>query len=106
MEVIFAAPVYKTDIIRKNVFWIELTVFFFIVAASGEDHQCSTPKFRKNDITSGGHYSHPATPQSTVPSPGAASMNSTHEEYDMSSPSWPRTPASPVSVTESPHRNL
>lgn len=45
-----------------------------------------------------GHYSHPTTPQSTVPSPGAASMNSMHEEYgDLSSPSWPRTPASPVS---------
>lgn len=45
-----------------------------------------------------GHYSHPTTPQSTVPSPGAASMNSMHEEYgDISSPSWPRTPASPVS---------
>lgn len=67
-------------------------------AASGEDHQCTTPKSRKNDLTGGGHYgSHPATPQSTVPSP-AASLNSMHEEYDMSSPSWPRTPASPVST--------
>uniref|UniRef100_A0A1Y1K1P8 ARID domain-containing protein n=1 Tax=Photinus pyralis TaxID=7054 RepID=A0A1Y1K1P8_PHOPY len=61
--------------------------------ASGEDPQCTTPKSRKNDL---GHYSHPTTPQSTVPSPGAASMNSMHEEYgDLSSPSWPRTPASP-----------
>lgn len=66
------------------------------VLASGEDPQCTTPKSRKNDM---GHYSHPTTPQSTVPSPGAASMNSMHEEYgDISSPSWPRTPASPVSV--------
>lgn len=47
-----------------------------------------------------GHYSHPTTPQSTVPSPGAASMNSMHEDYgDLSSPSWPRTPASPVSIS-------
>ncbi|KAF5285273.1 hypothetical protein FQR65_LT13287 [Abscondita terminalis] len=62
-------------------------------AASGEDPQCTTPKSRKNDM---GHYSHPTTPQSTVPSPGAASMNSMHEEYgELSSPSWPRTPASP-----------
>lgn len=43
-----------------------------------------------------GHYSHPTTPQSTVPSPGAASMNSMQEEYEINSPSWPRTPASPV----------
>ncbi|XP_045482526.1 trithorax group protein osa isoform X4 [Harmonia axyridis] len=65
-------------------------------AASGEDPQCTTPKSgRKNDM--GGHYSHPSTPQSTVPSPGAASMNSIHEEYsEISSPNWPRTPASPV----------
>lgn len=69
----------------------------FNISASGEDPQCTTPKSRKNDM---GHYSHPTTPQSTVPSPGAASMNSMHEEYgdmSISSPSWPRTPASPVS---------
>lgn len=48
----------------------------------------------------GGYHSHPATPQSTVPSPGAASINSIHEEYsDMNSPSWPRTPASPVRIS-------
>ncbi|XP_064215364.1 trithorax group protein osa isoform X4 [Tribolium castaneum] len=63
-------------------------------AASGEDPQCTTPKSnRKNEM---GHYSHPTTPQSTVPSPGAASMNSMHDDYEISSPSWPRTPASPV----------
>lgn len=65
-------------------------------AASGEDPACpQTPKSnRKNDM---GHYSHPTTPQSTVPSPGAASMNSMHEDYgEISSPGWPRTPASPV----------
>ncbi|XP_015833018.2 trithorax group protein osa isoform X6 [Tribolium castaneum] len=62
--------------------------------ASGEDPQCTTPKSnRKNEM---GHYSHPTTPQSTVPSPGAASMNSMHDDYEISSPSWPRTPASPV----------
>lgn len=65
-----------------------------IISASGEDPQCTTPKSRKNDM---GHYSHPPTPQSTVPSPGAASMNSMQEEYEINSPSWPRTPASPVS---------
>lgn len=65
-----------------------------MILASGEDPTCATPKTRKNDV---GHYSHPTTPQSTVPSPGAASMNSMHEDYEMNSPSWPRTPASPVS---------
>ncbi|XP_050519280.1 trithorax group protein osa isoform X2 [Diabrotica virgifera virgifera] len=64
-------------------------------AASGEDPQCTTPKAsRKNDMSL---YSHPTTPQNTVPSPGAASINSMHEEYgELGSPSWPRTPASPV----------
>lgn len=68
----------------------------FLVSASGEDPQCTTPKAsRKNDMS---HYSHPTTPQSTVPSPGAASMNSMHEDYgEISSPTWSRTPASPVS---------
>lgn len=68
----------------------------FIFQASGEDPQCTTPKAsRKNDMV---HYSHPTTPQNTVPSPGAASINSMHEDYgEISSPTWPRTPASPVS---------
>ncbi|XP_064488788.1 trithorax group protein osa-like isoform X2 [Ornithodoros turicata] len=40
--------------------------------------------------------SHPPTPN-TLPSPGGASMSSFHDEFDsVSSPSWPRTPASPV----------
>lgn len=43
-------------------------------------------------------YGHPSTPQSNVASPGAGSMNSMHEEFgEVNSPSWPRTPASPVS---------
>jgi hypothetical protein len=45
-----------------------------------------------------GYHSHSTTPQSTVPSPGATSINSVHEDYpDINSPGWPRTPASPVS---------
>lgn len=64
--------------------------------ASGED-PAFTPKARKEMM--GGYHSHPTTPQSTVPSPGAASINSIHEEYpDMNSPGWPRTPASPVCI--------
>ncbi|XP_076168877.1 trithorax group protein osa isoform X7 [Ptiloglossa arizonensis] len=75
-------------------------------AASGED-PAFTPKVRKEMI--GGYHSHPTTPQSTVPSPGAASINSIHEEYpDMNSPGWPRTPASPVfnsHVPQDPYRS-
>nr|CAD7452330.1 unnamed protein product [Timema tahoe] len=65
-------------------------------AASGEDPSC-TPKSRKDGTVVGGYHSHPPTPQSTVASPGAASLTSMHEEYgDVNSPtSWPRTPASP-----------
>lgn len=45
--------------------------------------------------------SHPPTPN-TLPSPGAASMSSFHDEFEsVSSPSWPRTPASPVIVISS-----
>ncbi|XP_076648322.1 trithorax group protein osa isoform X5 [Halictus rubicundus] len=75
-------------------------------AASGED-PAFTPKVRKEMM--GGYHSHPTTPQSTVPSPGAASINSIHEEYpDMNSPGWPRTPASPVfnsHVPQDPYRS-
>ncbi|XP_066588206.1 trithorax group protein osa [Prorops nasuta] len=75
-------------------------------AASGED-PAFTPKVRKEMIS--GYHSHPTTPQSTVPSPGAASINSIHEEYpDMNSPGWPRTPASPVfnsHVPQDPYRS-
>ncbi|XP_051157885.1 trithorax group protein osa isoform X4 [Leptopilina boulardi] len=75
-------------------------------AASGED-PAFTPKVRKDLL--GAYHSHSTTPQSTVPSPGAASINSIHEEYpDMSSPGWPRTPASPVfnsHVPQDPYRS-
>ncbi|XP_031785945.1 trithorax group protein osa isoform X3 [Nasonia vitripennis] len=74
-------------------------------AASGED-PVFTPKVRKDLMV---YHSHPATPQSTVPSPGAASINSVHEDYpDTNSPSWPRTPASPVynsHVSQDPYRS-
>jgi AT-rich interactive domain-containing protein 1 len=47
--------------------------------------------------------SHPPTPN-TLGSPGAASMSSFHDEFEsVSSPSWPRTPASPVSHPQSLH---
>lgn len=65
-----------------------------MILASGEDPSCTIGKSRKD------FHSHPTTPQSTAPSPGAASVNSMHEDYDInSSPtSWPRTPNSPVST--------
>ncbi|XP_033209829.1 trithorax group protein osa isoform X4 [Belonocnema kinseyi] len=75
-------------------------------AASGED-PAFTPKVKREML--GGYHSHPTTPQNTVPSPGAASINSIHEEYpDMNSPGWPRTPASPVfnsHVPQDPYRS-
>lgn len=80
---------------NKNENCTNALKIFWKLVASGED-PAFTPKSRKDII--GGYHSHPATPQSTVPSPGAASINSIHEEYpDINSPSWPRTPASPVS---------
>ncbi|XP_023225913.1 AT-rich interactive domain-containing protein 1B-like isoform X9 [Centruroides sculpturatus] len=55
-----------------------------------EEH-ATTPKPNSKST-----LSHPPTPN-TLPSPGAASMSSFHDEFDsVSSPSWPRTPASPV----------
>ncbi|XP_067141124.1 trithorax group protein osa-like isoform X5 [Centruroides vittatus] len=54
-----------------------------------EEH-ATTPKPNSKST-----LSHPPTPN-TLPSPGAASMSSFHDEFDsVSSPSWPRTPASP-----------
>ena len=97
-------------------------------AASGDDGASapSTPRSRKETATSmttpSAHHppfsqhqqqqqqlSHPPTPQSTVPSPGAASQHSQHDEYgDVHSPgpgagNWNPAaqrpaPASPVSL--------
>lgn len=60
-------------------------------AASIEDPQCSTPKSRKNDY----NQSH-LTPPSAAATP--------HEDFEMGSPSptWPRTPASPVFNSHTP----
>lgn len=60
---------------------------FFV--ASGEDPQCSTPKSRKNESYSQGHLAPPSA------SPGAHTQ---HEDFEMGSPTWSRTPASPVSI--------
>uniref|UniRef100_T1IQ74 ARID domain-containing protein n=1 Tax=Strigamia maritima TaxID=126957 RepID=T1IQ74_STRMM len=59
---------------------------------SNTDEQAETLRPRKDVIV----QSHPPTPASTLPSPGAVSMSSFHDEFEnASSPSWPRTPASP-----------
>lgn len=43
------------------------------------------------------NFSYPPTPN-TLSSPGAASMSSFHDDLEcISSPGWPKTPASPVS---------
>lgn len=60
--------------------------------ASTADEGTDTPRSRKEIPVS-----HPPTPASALPSPGAASMSSYHDDFEsVSSPSWPRTPASPV----------
>ncbi|XP_037039675.1 trithorax group protein osa isoform X4 [Bradysia coprophila] len=56
-------------------------------AASIEDPQCSTPKSRKNESYNQGHLGPPSA------SPGAHAQ---HEDFEMGSPAWQRTPASPV----------
>lgn len=61
---------------------------FICFPASGEDPQCSTPKSRKSDAYNQSHLAPPSA------SPGAHPQ---HEDFDMGSPTWPRTPASPVS---------
>ena len=64
-------------------------------SSQAEDSLDATPKHNSKPP---GH-SHPPTPN-TLGSPGAASMSSFHDEFEsVSSPSWPRTPASPVSHT-------
>lgn len=40
-------------------------------------------------------YGHPMTPGQNVQSPGPSSMPH-NEDFEMGSPPWPRTPASPV----------
>lgn len=62
-------------------------------AASIDDPQCSTPKSRKNDSYNQGHLT-------TPPNVGGPP----HEDFEMGSPSptWPRTPASPVFNSHTP----
>ncbi|GIY39058.1 trithorax group protein osa [Caerostris darwini] len=60
-------------------------------SSSLPEERVETPKPSNKPV-----MSHPPTPN-TLPSPGAASMSSFHDEFEsVSSPSWPRTPASPV----------
>lgn len=57
--------------------------------ASIEDPQCSTPKSRKNESYN----------QSHLGPPSASPAHAQHEDFEMGSPAWQRTPASPVSRT-------
>ena len=62
--------------------------------SSQAEDSCDVPR-KLNSNPPG--LSHPPTPN-TLGSPGAASLSSFHDEFEsVSSPSWPRTPASPVS---------
>lgn len=61
-----------------------------LIAASGDETQ-STPKNRKNE-----NFNHPMPPSHANASPGPNHPHSGEENFEMGSPSWPRTPASPV----------
>lgn len=75
--------------------------------ASGEDPQCTTPKSRKNDPYNQSHLSAPITSPGAgapgtpgpYPPPHPGSVGGGSDDFDMRSPppSWPSTPASPVS---------
>lgn len=64
--------------------------------ASVEDTQ-STPKSRKGEMM----YNHPMTPNQAGASPGPAG-HPHGEDFEMGSPPWPRTPASPVFNSHAP----
>ncbi|XP_026475128.1 trithorax group protein osa isoform X4 [Ctenocephalides felis] len=70
-------------------------------AASGEDPQCSSQKSRKGggDL---GPYSHPPL----TPSNASPGTQHGHDDYELCSPSWPRTPASsPIYNSHIPQEN-
>jgi hypothetical protein len=65
----------------------------FICSASGEDLQQPAPKSRKGNEMM---YNHPMTPNQANASPGPGGIPHGGEDFEMGSPPWPRTPASPV----------
>lgn len=69
----------------------------FYLIASGEDPQQATPKSRKVGEMM---YNHPMTPNQA--SPGAIGHPHGGEDFEMGSPPWPRTPASPVFNSHAP----
>jgi hypothetical protein len=65
-------------------------------SSNQSDGQGLGPSGERGPYGPGGH---PPTPQRNVASPGGGSMNSMHEDFgEVNSPSWPRTPSSPVST--------
>lgn len=56
--------------------------WFKLFTASGDDPQCSTPK-RKSDAYNQSHLA------------GSGGTPTMHDDFEMGSPTWPRTPASP-----------
>lgn len=64
------------------------------ITASGEDPQ-STPKPRKSEMM----YNHPLTPNQAT---GVSAHPHASEDFEMGSPPWPRTPASPVFNSHAP----
>ena len=80
---------------RNDFLYVKTNRFHYTFTASDpSDPQCSTPK-RKSEY----NQSHLAS---------AGSTPTMHDDFEMGSPTWPRTPASPVFNSHSeptPHRS-
>jgi AT-rich interactive domain-containing protein 1 len=71
-----------------------------IFKASGDEIQQPPTKSRKGNEMM---YNHPMTPNQANASPGASGHPlGSGEDFEMGSPPWPRTPASPVFNSHAP----
>lgn len=80
---------------QNQINLLNVNVSFFHTFLASDDPQCSTPK-RKAD---GYNQSHLTL---------AGNTSSMHDDFEMGSPTWPRTPASPVVNSHpepTPHRS-
>lgn len=74
--------------------------------ASSASASSSIPDEQNSKTNSKPNFSYPPTPN-TLSSPGAASMSSFHDDLEcISSPGWPKTPASPVANSNYEFANI
>ena len=71
-------------------------LFLTFPTASTDDAQCATPKSRKNDPSFNQSHLATASPGGSGHASGGAGHG--NEEFEMGSPNWNRTPASPVCI--------